>query len=446
MNIDNEFATVDLILASDAETRAVDAFALALIKAERQMRKLFTYMIFQSDAFDSDDVASLRGALTARRVYFSDFVAAWNRLYARPLKEIVGSDFDRLEDALVKAIEYRNKIFHGQLTKKYLSREELIECVAQIREWCRIVAEGAQLEIGYDGFNRNSFRKSGGTLKGPLVAKLASIRDYEQFLAEMEKRRQREHQSSPSTEIPPRSGSHVTRQEIVCIRDLKQIRLGEVLVEKFSTWLSYFESHGPFTKRDQLECHVETIGRRHDLGSAATAVGDEQFLRALYKTLRAWGIGMRRSRLKPFEEFSAIFGRQKQAVAQFETMILDDPHLNVSGTAEALWELLSQLQIVENVATLVPVTKALHHVLPELVVPMDREYTQMFFGWQNPQFQYGQRSCFTEAFGVFAEIARLVNPSQYVSKGWNSSRTKVIDNALVGLMRKIRDEATAVSG
>jgi hypothetical protein len=46
MNIDDEFATIDTLLAPEAETQGVDAFALALIKAERQMIKLFTYVLF----------------------------------------------------------------------------------------------------------------------------------------------------------------------------------------------------------------------------------------------------------------------------------------------------------------------------------------------------------------------------------------------------------------
>lgn len=41
-----EFSTVDLLLGSGAETRAVDAFALALIKAERQARKLVTHLVY----------------------------------------------------------------------------------------------------------------------------------------------------------------------------------------------------------------------------------------------------------------------------------------------------------------------------------------------------------------------------------------------------------------
>jgi hypothetical protein len=40
--------------------------------------------------------------------------------------------------------------------------------------------------------------------------------------------------------------------------------------------------------------------------------------------------------LKPFEEFAAILSRQKQAVARSETMILDDPLIDVGVTTDAL--------------------------------------------------------------------------------------------------------------
>jgi len=223
---------------------------------------------------------------------------------------------------------------------------------------------------------------------------------------------------------------------------MKHAGLTEVLVKKFPKWVSYFETNGPFRKYGQLEYHRETIDRRFELGSAAAAVTDERFQHALYKTLKAWGIGVRGSRLKPFNEFAAVLSRHEEAVAQFETTLLDDRQLAIGATADALWTLQSKLLIVENAATLVPVTKALHHVLPGLVVPMDREYTQMFFGWQKPQFQYGQSICFVEAFSTFVQIARAVNPSKYVNGGWNSCRTKVIDNALVGLLQFFKDHGT----
>lgn len=189
MSFDQEFATIDTLLASEAETRGVDAFALALIKAERQMRKLFTYVVFQSEAFDSNDVEALRNALADRRVYFWDFISAWNKVYLRPLEDLIGPDHDRLGPILDEAIQHRNKIFHGQLTTKHLSREDLIAYITNIRCWCRALATGAQLELGYDGFGRNSFRKSVDPgLTGRLIKKMSSVEDYKTFLAEMEKR------------------------------------------------------------------------------------------------------------------------------------------------------------------------------------------------------------------------------------------------------------------
>jgi hypothetical protein len=47
---------------------------------------------------------------------------------------------------------------------------------------------------------------------------------------------------------------------------------------------------------------------------------------------------------------------------------------------------------------------------------------------------YGQEACFAQAFAGFVQIARRTNPDQYVGSGWHSSRTKVIDNALIGLI------------
>ncbi|MEI8083497.1 MAG: hypothetical protein WCI74_16795 [Actinomycetes bacterium] len=46
--------------------------------------------------------------------------------------------------------------------------------------------------------------------------------------------------------------------------------------------------------------------------------------------------------------------------------------------------------ITNNNARLVPCTQALHHVPPDVVVPIDRDYTQSFFVWHNPEFQNRQ--------------------------------------------------------
>jgi hypothetical protein len=187
LTVATEFQTVDIILESEAETRGVDAFVLASIKAERQIRKLLTHLIFQYPAFTASDVSCLRAALAANRnVYLEGLMAGFDAIYPRSLKDL--GKGARLPD---EATQIRNKIFHGQLTNMNLSREQLIAYVKEIRAWCDAIAEAARNELGYDGFGRNSFQKS--TI--PEICKrfrtqLSSVPDYRKFIHEkMERKR-----------------------------------------------------------------------------------------------------------------------------------------------------------------------------------------------------------------------------------------------------------------
>lgn len=67
MSIEDEFATVDVLLCTGAETLGVDAFALSLIKAEKQARRLFTYLVYQHSWCNRGNVVALRDTLGQRR-------------------------------------------------------------------------------------------------------------------------------------------------------------------------------------------------------------------------------------------------------------------------------------------------------------------------------------------------------------------------------------------
>ena len=184
MNYSEEFKTVDAILNSSAETRAVDGFALSLIKAERQIRKLVTHLIFQFPCFASSDIPALRIALEKnRRVYFVGFENGFNTLYPKTISNLIGPQYAKLRSRINEAIDHRNKIFHGQLTSNFLSRDDLIAYVSDIREWCSQLAQGAVNEFQYDGFGRNSFQKSEiGDLATRFRHTISDIKGYERFI------------------------------------------------------------------------------------------------------------------------------------------------------------------------------------------------------------------------------------------------------------------------
>jgi hypothetical protein len=216
-----------------------------------------------------------------------------------------------------------------------------------------------------------------------------------------------------------------------------------LLVANFKGFLDAYDRYCPFTRYGQLEYHVETISLRRRLGSAKAALSDEVFQQSLYRTLQAWGIGSRASSLRHFSDFVAALQVQAAAIEELDGLAIDQPTLDVLTVRGKLARLTQSLDIVGNKARIVPGSKALHHLLPELVVPIDREYTQRFFDWANPTLQYSPERCFQEAFDVFVRIARTADPAQYVGDGWYTSRTKVIDNAIVGLWCWVK---TKVSG
>jgi hypothetical protein len=74
--------------------------------------------------------------------------------------------------------------------------------------------------------------------------------------------------------------------------------------------------------------------------------------------------------------------------------------------------------------------------LPELVRQMDRAYTAAFFGWPPQRLQGHEAGFFLLAFPVFANIAERVQPEHCVSDGWDSSTTKVVDNAVAGYYKR----------
>lgn len=205
------------------------------------------------------------------------------------------------------------------------------------------------------------------------------------------------------------------------------------LIEFFKHYVEGYDKEPPFTD-EQLRAHLDTIRRRRAVGSVAAAISDEIFIRSLHRTLRAWGLGRRKSRLVGLPDFTRALVACLPKLVELDEKRLDTL-LNVDETAERLWRLVDVLRICHNQNNVVAASKCLHHLLPDLVPPMDREYTQTFFGWHNREFQYHPEDCFEHAFRTFADIASAVQPAHYVGDGWRTSLTKVLDNAIVAFCR-----------
>jgi hypothetical protein len=110
---------------------------------------------------------------------------------------------------------------------------------------------------------------------------------------------------------------------------------------------------------------------------------------------------------------------------------------DVNRTADMIWSIIWDLRVGIGNTKIISGTKALHYLLPDLVPPIDREYTVQFF-FKNKNAVQGdatkQREAFLVMYPHFAAIGRTCT-EQIVSRlhgGMNTSVTKVIDNAIVG--------------
>jgi len=91
-----------------------------------------------------------------------------------------------------------------------------------------------------------------------------------------------------------------------------------LLINDFGRFLDLYDRHFPFSRYGQLEFHVDTIGKRRELGSVRAAISDSAFLKSLYQTLLAWGIGTRASRLCSYEVFTASLRDRTSAIVALE--------------------------------------------------------------------------------------------------------------------------------
>jgi hypothetical protein len=114
--------------------------------------------------------------------------------------------------------------------------------------------------------------------------------------------------------------------------------------------------------------------------SVRSAIGDEELLELIYAMLASWGMhrmGPKGAKLVDFERFCDGIRRQSAILEELETSItgVDD----VDAVAEKIWSAVSSARLSASGTQIVAGTKALHHLLPNLIPPVDRTYTIRFF-------------------------------------------------------------------
>ena len=211
------------------------------------------------------------------------------------------------------------------------------------------------------------------------------------------------------------------------------------LIEGFDDYCDAFDTANLFTG-PSLYFHFKTLSLLREHTALSDLFKDHRFFESLYATLTAWGLhrmGASDTKLVDFRVMVDSFRRLEQQIRNLSPLTiwqLDSEQAD--GVSKTIWDVISGLSVGTGKTRIVAGSKALHHVLPELVPPVDREYTIHFFFHSKNLYQ-GDRVAFLEMFPYFWRIAARCREriEARIGRGMNTSPTKVIDNAIVGFVR-----------
>ena len=226
---------------------------------------------------------------------------------------------------------------------------------------------------------------------------------------------------------------------------LKQIdRNTSRLIDNFDIYLTKFNA--AFARDEtfggpSLYFHFQCISQFAGLSIEAKLQND-RFIEYIYAVLVSWGMhrmGNTATKLRSFREFKHEILSQKihiQDLSRFKIWELSQSDL--SKAQPILRQVLDSMKTSKSEAHLVANTKVLHHLLPDLVPPIDRYYTLRYFGINTmlPSSK-SAGSIFKYLFPAFVKISATlrdkINKAVNLSnEDWNTSFTKVIDNAIIG--------------
>jgi hypothetical protein len=194
------------------------------------------------------------------------------------------------------------------------------------------------------------------------------------------------------------------------------------------------------------------------------AAGAEEFLSVrhiemLYATLTAWGMHRMgdsekaKTRLTDWSQFHTSLATQTEGLQQFKSLRMSElPESEYSAAILRLKTHYAALKLSVSDATIVVNSKAFHHLFPELIPPIDRQYTIRFFNqaperWldssgkfrpvQLPKTLNEQFDLFRSTCLAIKQLASQVDPGilRLERQRPHVGTPKAMDNAIVNYVR-----------
>lgn len=221
-------------------------------------------------------------------------------------------------------------------------------------------------------------------------------------------------------------------------------RVGE-LIGGFAEYVTTFEANEAFPG-PSLYFHLRAIEQRRQHQTVRSLLDDTRFLEYAYAVLPAWGMHRMGAQAAKVGDFSQITTALREAAPALEqlwpqriTILSQQEADKVAATA---WEVIAHIKVSTSRTQIVAGSKMLHHLLPDLIPPIDRQYTFRFFTGQ--MMVASDRAAFLSWYPQLANVgSRCQRPIQdAIRRGgfMATGEAKIIDNAIMGYMQQRRLE------
>lgn len=205
---------------------------------------------------------------------------------------------------------------------------------------------------------------------------------------------------------------------------------------------SYRSGHDLTLYRKLIKMHREVV----DLESL---LANEEFIRTIHRTLEEWDMNKRGAKLTSFDKFlSSVLGLKRQLLKLYEHKLYDDIYDDLSSLKGSFEILFCNMKVMDSTRRIVGVSKALHFLLPDLVMPIDSKYTMnAFYGYN--KYSSSPKSEFSTFWDIFEKSCEIVErlrltPEDVDGKLWKQSVPKLIDNAIIGFTKCEKEELLAL--
>jgi hypothetical protein len=215
------------------------------------------------------------------------------------------------------------------------------------------------------------------------------------------------------------------------------------LESNFQKYITIFNEHNPFSGPSEYLYTKKIIDmvKKANEESEYKELFQRNFIEWVYATLCSWGMHRmgpkdKGPKMSNYEKFEECIISNKDNFVRFHGIYIKDVDLSDKQFFEDLKRLYLNLRnLMDSGSKLVSTTKVMHFFLPELIPPMDREYTMKFFKKylptnKNIDDELKEYQIFEDTFRIFVDISKKVNCS--IDQQFCPSLAKGLDNSIIG--------------